>query len=250
MAETDDARAASNPETKLSEKIAGEVVLSDDPGSTLRKWRENFGVSQSELSERLDVSVSVVSDYESGRRQSPGANVVRRTVDALIEIDRERGGETLRRYRRILGAGFEGDAIKDLRDYETPVDADDFYDAIDADVVHRASEDSDDDTTLAGHTVIDSVKAITSLSNAEFTRLYGWTTQRALVFTRVSRGESPLVAIRVTSLKPRAVVLHGIDEDEMSDLAPRLARIEGIDLSVTQMDLSKMISRINRYEEE
>ncbi len=48
---------------ELAEKIAGEVTLSDEPGATLKKWRTDFEVAQTDLAEALDVSPSVVSDY-------------------------------------------------------------------------------------------------------------------------------------------------------------------------------------------
>lgn len=227
-------------EKELAEKIAGEVVLSDEPGRTLRKWRENFGVSQSKLSDHLGVSSSVVSDYESGRRESPGIQVVKRIIDALLEIDRERGGNTLRRYERVLGAGFGGNAVKDLKDYETPQDAETFLEKLEAEPLVKAEGD------IKGHTVIDSIEAITSFSSDEFARLYGWSTQRALVFTGVERGESPLVAIRVTNLKPTLVVLHGINKKDVSEVAPRLAEIESVGLCLTQMDLDRMIQKLNQ----
>ncbi|MFC6770867.1 helix-turn-helix domain-containing protein, partial [Halorubrum pallidum] len=82
----------SDAREELSRRIAGEITLSDDPGATLRKWRTDFDVSQTELADQLDVSSSVISDYESGRRESPGIGVVRRTVDGLLDIDEQRGG--------------------------------------------------------------------------------------------------------------------------------------------------------------
>lgn len=228
-------------EKEIAEKIAGEVVLSDEPGRTLRKWRENFGVSQSRLSDELGVSSSVVSDYESGRRESPGIQVVKRIIEALLQIDREQGGSTLRRYERVLGAGFGGDAVKDIKDYDAPITVQDFYDAIDADVLVDAPIDE-----IKGHTVINSIEAITTFTSDEFSRLYGWSTQRALVFTGVTRGESPLVAIRVTNLKPSLVALHGIREEDVSEVAPRLAEIEGVGLCLTDRDLETMISELNQ----
>ncbi len=64
----------------------------------------------------------------------------------------------------------------------------------------RGSQD-----TVAGHTVINSIAAITRLSSDEIYQLYGQSTNRALVFTNVTRGESPLVALRVVSPTPYAV---------------------------------------------
>jgi putative transcriptional regulator len=229
---------AKEPTEELTQRIAGEVVLSDDAGATLRKWREDFNVSQSELSEALGVSNSVVSDYESGRRASPGTGVVRRIVEALVEIDMRRGGATLRRYRRILGAGFEGGAIKDLRDYEKPVPLGRFHDKV------GAREIVGGDTEIKGHTVVDSLEAIRSFSGEEFAQLYGWSTERALVFTNITRGESPLVAVRVTSLKPSAVVLHGIDRGEISRISEEIARLEGVALSYTTKDTDEMLDSL------
>src|SRR5205085_1865914 len=68
----------------LLEKMAGEITLSQAPGATLRKWRETFQFNQSELAARLEVNPSVVSDYESGRRKSPGIATVKRLVEALV----------------------------------------------------------------------------------------------------------------------------------------------------------------------
>ena len=41
---------------ELQERIAGEIALSDTPGSTMKKWRELFGISQVELSKFLKIS--------------------------------------------------------------------------------------------------------------------------------------------------------------------------------------------------
>ena len=75
----------------LAKRIAGEIVLSPSPGTTMRKWRTLLQVSQVEISQELKLSPSVVSDYEAGRRKSPGSAFIRRFVSALLEIDERRG---------------------------------------------------------------------------------------------------------------------------------------------------------------
>ena len=124
-----------DPRAELAERIAGEVTLSDDPGATLRKWREEFDVAQTTLSNELDVSASVVSDYESGRRENPGIKVVRRAVEGLLTIDERRGGDRVRQHARVLTAGFDQDVVYDLREYSTTIPTERFYDAIDAEVL-------------------------------------------------------------------------------------------------------------------
>lgn len=224
---------------RLAEKIAGEVVLSDDPGATVRKWRTDFDVSQTELAARLGISSSVVSDYESGRRESPGIAVVRRLIDGLLDIDESRGGDRIRQYARVLSAGFESDIVQDLREYSTTIPIEDFYDAVDAVEISRGTHDR-----ISGHTVIDSIEAITRLSSEEFYRLYGQSTNRALTFTNVTRGESPLVAMRVVTPTPNAVVLHGLSPDDLWEHAPKLAAIDGFSLAVTEMELSEMVEQL------
>src|SRR6056297_2142684 len=95
----------------LAEKIAGEITLSDEPGATIRKWRTDFEIAQTDLATELDVSPSVVSDYESGRRDNPGIGVVRRVVDALLTIDEARGGDHIRQHARVLSSGFDADVV-------------------------------------------------------------------------------------------------------------------------------------------
>jgi len=225
-----------DPRAELAEKIAGEVALSEQPGATLKKWRTEFEVAQADLAATLDVSPSVVSDYEGGRRANPGIGVVRRTVEALLDIDERRGGEHIRRYARVLSAGFDSDAVHDLREYDSTVRLDRYYDAIGATQLVGGDRE-----TIAGHTVIDSIAAIRELSGEEFYDLYGRSTNRVLVFTGVSRGESPLVALRVVTPTPHAVVLHGIDEESLWEHAPALARRDGVSLAVCDTAFDEML---------
>ena len=230
-----------DPRAELAERIAGEVTLSEDPGATLRKWREEFGVAQTALADELDVSASVVSDYESGRRENPGVRVVSRVVNSLLDIDERRGGDRVRQHARVLSAGFDQDVVYDLREYPATVPLARFYDAIDAESVVSGTAD-----TIAGHTVINSVEAIKRLSSEEFYRLYGQSTNRALVFTDVTRGESPLVALRVVTPTPSAVVLHGL-EDDLWEHAPALARADGVSLATTSMPIESILDRLREF---
>jgi putative transcriptional regulator len=227
-----------DPRADLAERIAGEITLSDDPGATIRKWRTDFDVSQTALAEELDVSSSVVSDYESGRRASPGIALVNRVVDALLDIDERRGGDHIRQYGRVLSAGFDSDVVLDLREYPARIPLDRYYGAIGATELVGGARD-----TIAGHTIIDSIEAIKRLSSEEFYDLYGESTNRVLVFTNVTRGESPLVALRVVKPTPHAVVLHGLNPDDVWDHAPALAQADGFALATTDMALEPMLDR-------
>jgi putative transcriptional regulator len=231
-----------DPRDVLAVRVAGEITLSDDPGATLRKWRTDFDVSQTELADELGVSSSVVSDYESGRRESPGIALVSRLVNALLDIDERRGGTHIAQFARVLSAGFDSDVVLDLREYPAAVSLDRLYDAVDATEVVSGDRDR-----VSGHTVIDSIEAITRLSGDGFYRLYGQSTSRVLGFTNVSRGESPLVALRVVNPTPSAVLLHGIEEADLWEHAPALAQRDGFSLAVTEMPVEEMLAALRDH---
>ena len=225
----------------LAQRIASDILLSETPGKTLQKWRTDLEISQVTLANELDISPSVVSDYESGRRESPGIPVIRRMINALLSIDQSRGGSHIRQYARILSAGFDKDVILDQVEYPSPVTMDSFNEAIEAAQIASGSQ-----KTITGHTVVDSLKAITEFSTDDFYRLYGQSTNRAIVFTNITRGESPLVAIRVVNPKPSAVVLHGISSRDIWENAEELARIDGYSLSSTDVPLDEMLDAIGQ----
>lgn len=215
----------------LAKRIAGEIVLSPDPGKTMRKWREIFGISQSELAEYLGVSSSVISDYEGGRRKSPGASTIRKFVEALLEIDEKRGGNVIRAFSRTLGGDIPTSAILDIREFNIPVTVKDIVNAVKGEIV--ANPDLID-RKIYGYTIVDSIQAILEMSAEEFLKLYGWTTERALVFTKVTTGRSPMIAIRVQGLKPAMVVFHGVKR--LDELAIKIAEKERVPLVVSKAE--------------
>jgi len=226
---------------QLAERIAGEIACSDDPGETLRKWRTDFEITQTELADELEISPSVVSDYESGRRDNPGIDVVRRTVGGLLSIDQKRGGRHIRQHARVLSAGYDSDSVLDLKEFDAAVPIDRYFEAINATELATG-----DRATVVGHTVIDSIAAIKRLSSEEFYRLYGQSSNRVLMFTNVTRGESPLVAMRVVNPTPNAVVLHGIEPDAVWEHAADLARVDGFALATTTVDLEDVLGTVGK----
>ncbi|AHL23577.1 helix-turn-helix domain-containing protein [Thermococcus nautili] len=213
----------------LAKRIAGEITLSSDPGKTMRKWREIFGISQTELAEYLGVSSSVISDYEGGRRKSPGASTIRKFVEALLEIDERRGGNVIRAFSKTIEGELPTSAILDIREFAVPVKISDVVEAVRGEVVANPHLI---ERRIYGYTVVDSIRAILEMSSEEFLKLYGWTTERALVFTKVTTGRSPMIAVRVQGLKPAVIVLHGVKR--LDELAVKLAERERVPLVVSK----------------
>ncbi|OIO26995.1 hypothetical protein AUJ14_00835 [Candidatus Micrarchaeota archaeon CG1_02_55_22] len=215
-------------------KIAGEIALSPDPGSAMKKWREVFGISQTELAKFLKITSSTISDYEGNRRKSPGINVIQRFVDAIVEIDRQRGGELVKRFQEAESPQEFFEAIN----FSRAITGKELADLIGAKAV--ACADKLPSVNVYGCTIIDSIKVILELPYESFMKIYSTTTQRALAFTNVATGRSPLVAIRVSPIKPALVVLHGLKPEKVDKLAIRIAESEGIVLLSTTMPLEEM----------
>ncbi|MBC7113735.1 MAG: helix-turn-helix domain-containing protein [Candidatus Methanomethyliales bacterium] len=208
-------------------RIIGEIILSDNPGEIMRRWREVFGITQLEIASKLGISPSVISDYEGGRRKSPGSIFIRRFVKGLIELDESSGGKVIKQFSTIFKPS--SDAILDLREFPSPISLKDLMKAIDGEVLaceYLLSK------KILGYTVVDSIRAILSMSGSDFLQLIGTTSERALIFTRTSTGRSPMVAVRVTPLKPAAVVIHGVKKTD--NLAIELAKAERIPLILSK----------------
>lgn len=234
--------ANENIRQRLAEKMAGEITLSEKPGEALKKWRLNFEIAQTDLSGYLKVSPSVISDYESGRRKSPGTLIVSKIVAALLDIDTSKGGQKIHSYEGMLYTDPGAKAVYATYEYTYPIQLAKLATLIEADVVNKGVE-----KPLYGFTVVDSKKAILELSSHEFQKLYGWSTERALIFTKVSTGKSPMVAIRVTNLKPGAVVIHGIRGNQVDPMAKKMAEIDRIPLLATTMDIDELVEVLKKY---
>jgi putative transcriptional regulator len=223
----------------LLEKMAGEITLSDAAGPTMRKWRETFGFSQSDVASRLQINPSVVSDYESGRRKSPGIGTVRRMCLALVEMDVERGGHTIAQFHSLQNPT---EGILSIGEYRRNIEAKEFLDKIEGRALVMGNLA---DRKVQGYTLIDSVKAIASLNANDYVRVYGWSTQRALCFTGVKYGRSPMIAIRVHPMKPSMVVYHR--PEDVDKLAYRLADMENIPLITTELELPELEARLRSF---
>ncbi len=226
----------------LAKDIIGEIVLSENPESVLKKWRNIFKISQKELANELGVTSSVVSDYESGRRKSPGIKIIKKYVESFMNIDTRKGGHTIRSFAKNKNSQPLSNAILDIKEFDRGINAVDFCKHLNAFPI----TDTDFNRTIYGYTVIDSLKAITELSFNELIKLYGITTQRALIFTKVSTGKTPMVAIKLTNLHPALVVIHGLEV--VDDVAKRIAEVENIPLAVCRLASEDEITeRLKEY---
>jgi putative transcriptional regulator len=221
-------------EDALKFNVSGEIVMSLNPGKTIKKWREEFNVTQKDLSERLKINTSVISDYETGRRKSPGASFLRNLVNSLLEIDSERGNPVVLKYS--LGA--DSKVILDIKEFYYDVDLAKFTKLIDGKLVSNPSIKRN----IRGYTILDSLNAILELTSFDYFKVYGWTSERALFFTNVEFGRSPMIAVRVHPLKPAVVVY--IKPKRIDPLAIKISEIEGVPLITTDLSPEEIKKRL------
>lgn len=93
-------RAAASDELTM---IAGSVVLSESPAQQLKFWRKKFGIKQADLARKMNITPSVLSDYEKGRRPSPGVNFIKRYLLALVELGKP-GNVEVREHPEVAAA--------------------------------------------------------------------------------------------------------------------------------------------------
>ena len=134
--------------TDAVEKIAGNIVVGADPGRSMKAWREKLGIKQVLLAKSLKISPSVLSDYESGRRPSPGVQFVRKYVDALVRLDEARD----RVVSKLVSTEKE-EAILSIGESQTPIPASRILQAVGGTVLVGDEKP----TKLYGYTVVDSI---------------------------------------------------------------------------------------------
>jgi putative transcriptional regulator len=206
----------------------------------MRKWREMLHIPQILLAESLGVSPSVISDYESGRRQSPGTKTIKRFVESIITLDERNGGQVVKAFQRLMGVEIPTNILLDICEFGRGVSAHEFLDTIRGQVL--ACEDLLNHELL-GYLAVDNTQALQLLSSEGFLKLFEATGDRALVFANVSTGRSPLVAIRADA-KPGLFVLHGVEQTDY--LAVELAKKERVPLAVSRMDsVDDMLRRLH-----
>ncbi len=221
---------------QLTRRIAGEIVVSESPGETMRKWREIFDLSQKEFANLLEVKPSVVCDFEKGRRASPGIGTVRRFVEAMVDYDSAHGGKVV----NSMSERRTNEAIVDIKEFTSGMAIESMLETIEGEII--AGKEELLSRPIYGYTMVDSLKAITTYN--AFGEMYGWSNERAVFFSGVQYGRSPMIAVRAHPVKPRMVVY--VKPKAVDPLATKLADMERVVLVKTRLEEKAIIEKL-RY---
>jgi Predicted transcriptional regulator len=227
---------------EIAERIAGEIAISENPGSVMKKWRELFGISQVDLSKEIKISTSTISDYESSRRLSPGVGVIRRFVNALMKMDDERGGTVIQNLSKFSAEQKNDKPIYVVHDFVAPLSGTDLLRIVEGKAV--AGHTYLDNIKIFGYTKVDSLRVILDMMPSEYPKLFGSTTERVFIFENVSTGRSPMIVIRVAPIKPKLVLIQGIVN--VDKLAIKIAQIEKIPILTTKLSTEELETRLGK----
>jgi putative transcriptional regulator len=222
---------------KIKAEIAGELIMAEKPGEAMRKWREVFEITQSELAHYLKVSPSTISDYESGRRKNPGIKVIKRFVDALFEIDLSRGGKIIKK----LEEGEEShEEFFEIKEFTKAMPLSEFISLIQGKVI--TNENFIKNINIYGVVILHSIKVMLEMPQEMFKLLNIHAMDKAFIFLDVSTGRSPLIVIRIAPNKPKAVVLHNLEK--VDELAKKISEREKIPIITTYMPIQEIIKKL------
>ena len=205
----------------------------------MKIWRERFRIQQIVLADYLNISPSVISDYESGRRKSPGTSTIRRFVMALLTLDERNGGQVVSAFVRLMDVSLvDLNIVLAMSDFTSPMTAKEFCQRLKCSV---KSGEKLLDREIYGYTLVDVERAVKELDSDAFLKLFGATTERCLVFTNVNTGRAPMIAIKSQEFKPSLVVLHGVGT--VDRLALELSEQMRIPLAVSKAGSIETLTR-------
>jgi putative transcriptional regulator len=69
-----------------------------------------------------------------------------------------------------------------------------------------------------------------------------------MIFTNVSTGRSPMVALRVTNLKPALIVIHGLPVSRIDPIAVKIAEIEHVPLITSVMPINDVVRALQSHD--
>ena len=216
----------------IAQKIAGEIILSENSGNVMKKWRKFFHLSQIDIAEYLHISPSVISDYESGRRKSPGKEIIKRFIEALLKIDELHGECIIRPLRRVIEDNKLINIIIDILDFIVPVDFKFFCQTIKCNILREEAKFG----VVKGYIIIDYSNMLYSLSFHSLNKLFEASLSRVLILTNLRSGKSIHLLLKDIKKYPQLIVLHNFTELNISQFKKK-----SLGILVSTMHLSELI---------
>lgn len=228
----------------FAKEISGEIVHSENPGGSMRKWRIIFKISQSCLAAEMNISSSVLSDYESGRRKSPGIFMLRKIVNALLSIDERTGAQIAARFSNNASWKKLSDVIVSVRELNPPRTVNEINLLLNGKIIASANTIN---KNINGYVIIDSASMgnMNEISSYDFMKFKNLVVSKALLFAGARHKESMIIPTKMANLRPEVLVLQGIKK--LDELDERIASIENMPVIISNMSTTdEMIAALKK----
>jgi putative transcriptional regulator len=158
---------------------------------------------------------------------------------ALLALDEKHGGQVISAFVRLMDVSLvDLNIVLAMSDFTESMTAKEFCDRLKCDI-EAGKEHLDKE--IFGYTLVDVERAVKELDSEAFLKLFGATTERCLIFTRVNTGRAPMIAIKSQEFKPTLVVLHGVEK--VDQLALDLSEQMSIPLAVSKISSIDSLTR-------
>ena len=167
---------------------------------------------------------------------------MKKFIAGLISLDEIRGAPTIKKYSMDL----QDEAIIDIAEFTVGINPSVLIEVIEGELQkeHEGESENYIRRPIMGYTLIDSILGVLRFSSMDYMKVYGRSTERALLVTKVAYGRSPMIAVRSHPIKPAMVIY--IKPDKVDRLAIRLARLERIPLVTTELDVEELSRRLRK----
>ncbi len=231
--------------------IAGDIASNEKYGIVMKKWRNLFNITQSRIAKEMNVKQSVISDYENNRRASPGINIIRSYVLALIKIAKK---EHPREYNELLKSlNIDEERASLYRgEFKTELNNKRIMKLFNATQVIAPKEEYKFKEFVFFSKNISSI--VTNQPSYKLLKELKSNTNRLFIFSNVKSGQIPLITITLLSKINHTdlpkLILFQSNKFKISNLAKRIAKSNNISIMITKMNNEDILELLRMNSEE
>ncbi len=237
--------------SSLLRYIAGDIASNERYGIVMKKWRNFFNITQSRIAKEMNVKQSVISDYENNRRASPGINIIRSYVLALIKIAKKEHPKEYNELLKSLNISEEKASLYKGR-FKNEFNNKDIMALFNATQVIAPKREYKFKEFVFFSKNISSI--VTNQPSYKFLKQLRSNTNRLFIFSNVKRGQIPLITITLLSKINHTdlpkLILFQSNKFKISNLARRIAKSNNISIMITKMDNKTILDTLRENCEE
>jgi putative transcriptional regulator len=197
----------------LKREIAGEIIISNNLGNTLKKWQNIFEINQKTLAKNMSISNTMLSDYQNGRRTNPSIKFILNFINSLINHD-------IKHKEKVLKKLIEqkNELIFETKEFKKGIK----IKILEKSEKIKQTNIKNNNEIVYGITYID-VNDIPDFDNNDLQKIFGKTNKRIFYISNIK--DITIIQMFLNTLKiitnqnPSAIILEcNLDESEINKL--------------------------------